>query len=210
MHLSLAPRMPLWGGYQHILWAHTFWTVGGALWGREPSALGIKHSGCRFRSRHAQVAWTTHLLLGLKMFTCKGGITVSHHPVNPKGNQPWIFIGRTDAEAKVPIHWPPDAKSWLVGKDPDAGKDWRQEEKGAAENEIVRWHHRLNGHEFEQTLGDSEGQGSLACCNPWGYEESDMAEQLNNIQCCEILWLKKMDNCFFFSLGCAAQHVRSY
>ena len=76
-------------------------------------------------------------------------------PVHPKGNQPWIFIGRTDAEAETPILWPPDVKSWLTGRDPDAGKDWRQEEKGTTEDEMIRWHHRLNGHEFEQTPGDS-------------------------------------------------------
>ena len=82
-------------------------------------------------------------------------------PVHPKGNQSWIFIGRTDAEAKIPILWPPDAKSWLIWKDPDAGKDWRWKEKGITEDEMVGWHHRLNGHEFEQTPGDNEGQGSL-------------------------------------------------
>ena len=90
-------------------------------------------------------------------------------PVNPKGNQPCIFIGRTDAEAEALILWPPDAKSQLIGKDPEAGKDWRQEEKGVTEDEMVGWHHRLNG--CEQTPGDSEGQGSLACCSPWGYKE---------------------------------------
>ena len=83
--------------------------------------------------------------------------------VNPKGNQLWIFIERTDAEAEAPILWPPDAKSQLIGKDPDAGKDWRQEEKGAIEDKMVRWHHRLNGHEVEQTQEDGEGQGSLVC-----------------------------------------------
>ena len=88
--------------------------------------------------------------------------------VNPKGNQPWIFIGRTDAEAEAPILWPPDAKSQLVGKDSDAEKGWRQEEKGMTENKLVGWHHWLNGHEFEQALGDGEGQGSLACCSPGG------------------------------------------
>ena len=88
-------------------------------------------------------------------------------PINPKGNKPWIFIGRTDAEAEAPILWPPDVKSRLIGKDPNAGKDWRQEEKGTAEDEMVGWHHRLNGHEFKQTLGNSEVQGSLACCSPW-------------------------------------------
>ena len=79
-------------------------------------------------------------------------------PVHPKGNQPWIYIGRTDAEAETPILWPPDVKSRLIRKDPDAGKDWRQEEKGTTEDEMVGWHHRLNGHEFEQAQGDSEGQ----------------------------------------------------
>ena len=84
-------------------------------------------------------------------------------PVNPKGNQSWIFIGRTDAEAETTVLWPPDVKNWLIGKDPDTGKDWRQEEKGMTEGETVGWHHWLNGHEFEHTQGDSEGQGSLAC-----------------------------------------------
>ena len=90
-------------------------------------------------------------------------------PVNPKANQPWIFIRRTDAEAEALILWPPDAKSQLFGKDPDAGKDGGQEEKGAPENKIVGWHYWLKGH----TLGDSEGQGNLACCRPWGCEELD-------------------------------------
>jgi len=94
-------------------------------------------------------------------------------PVTPEGNQPWIVIGRTDAEAS--ILRPPDAKSWLIGKDSDAGKDWGQEEKGTTENDMVGWHHWLNGHEFEQTLGDSEEQGSLACCSPRGHKESDVA-----------------------------------
>ena len=87
-------------------------------------------------------------------------------PVNPKGNQPWVFIGRTDAEAV--ILWSPDVKSQLIGKDPDVGKDWRQEEKGVTEDEMVGWHHWINGHEFEKTLGGSKGQESLACCSPWG------------------------------------------
>ena len=94
-------------------------------------------------------------------------------PVHPKGSQPWIFIRRTDAEAEVLILWPPNMKSWLIRKDPDAGNDWGQEKKGATENEMVGWHHWLNGHEFEQTLVDSEGQGSLACCGPWDCIESD-------------------------------------
>ena len=92
-------------------------------------------------------------------------------PVNPKGNQPWIFIGRTDAKAEALVLWPPDSKSQLFGKDSDAGKDWGQEEKGTAEDEMVEWHHWLKGDEFEQTLGHSEGQGGLACCSPWGLKD---------------------------------------
>ena len=98
-------------------------------------------------------------------------------PVNPKWNQPWIFTRRTGAEA--PIVWAPDVKGQLTGKDPDAGKDWGQEEKGTIEGEMVGWHHQLNGHEFEQTLRDGEGQASLSCCSPWGRKESDTTEQLN-------------------------------
>ena len=97
-------------------------------------------------------------------------------PVNPKGNQSWIFIGRTDAEAETPIRWPPAVKSWLIWKYPDAGKDWGQAEKGTTEDEMAGWH------EFEQTLRDSEGQGSLACCSPWGRKESDKTEWLKNKQ----------------------------
>ena len=99
-------------------------------------------------------------------------------PVNPKGNQSWIFIGRTNAEAEIPILWPSYVKNWLVGKDPDAGRDWRWEEKETPENEMVGWHHWLNGHEFEQALRVGDGQGSLACCDSWGCEELDMTEWL--------------------------------
>ena len=99
-------------------------------------------------------------------------------PVSHKGNQSWMFIGRTDAEAL--ILWPPDAKNCLIGKDPDAGKDWKQgDEKGTTEKEMVGWHHRLSGHELEQALGVGDGQRSLACCSPWGHKESDMTEWLN-------------------------------
>ena len=91
--------------------------------------------------------------------------------VNPKGNQPWIFIGRTDAEAEAPILWSPDVKNWLIWKDPDAGKDWGQEEKGVTEDDMVGWHHQLERHEFEQTQEDGEVQGSLACCSSWGHKE---------------------------------------
>ena len=100
-------------------------------------------------------------------------------PVHPKGNQSWIFIGRTDAEAEAPILWPPDAKNWLIGKDPDAGKNRRWEEKGMTEDELSGWHHWLNGHEFEQVLGVGDEQGSLSCCGPWSCKESDTIEQLN-------------------------------
>ena len=94
-------------------------------------------------------------------------------PVNPKGNQLWIFTGRTDTEAETPIFWPPDVKSGLTGKDPDGGEDRGQEEKGTTDDEMVGWHHWHNGHEFEQTLDDSEGQESLACCSSWGRKGSD-------------------------------------
>ena len=99
-------------------------------------------------------------------------------PVNPKGNQPWILIGRTYAVA--PILWPPDAKNQLFGKDSDARKDWGQEEDGVTEEKMIGWHHWLNGHEFEQTPGDSEGQGSLACCRLQGRQESDTTLQVNS------------------------------
>ena len=99
-------------------------------------------------------------------------------PVHPKGDQPWIFIGKTDAEAETPILWPPDTKNWVIWKDPDAGQDWRRE-KGTTEDERVGWHHRLHGHEFEWTLGVGDGQGGLACCSPWGRQESDTTERLN-------------------------------
>ena len=95
-------------------------------------------------------------------------------PVNPKGNQPRIIIGRTDAEAEALVLWPSDMNNLVIGKEPDAGKDWGQEERGATEDEMVGWHHWLGGHEFEQTLGDSEGQESLLWFSPWGHKESDM------------------------------------
>ena len=100
-------------------------------------------------------------------------------PVHPKGDQSWVFIGRTDVEAETPILWPPDVKSWLIGKDPDAGKDWRQEAQGMTEDEMVGWHHRLNGHGFGWTPGVGDGQGGLACCGSWGHKESDTTERLN-------------------------------
>ena len=99
-------------------------------------------------------------------------------PVHPK-DQSWVFTGRTDVEAETPILWPPDVKSWFIGKDPDAGKDWGQKEKGMTENEMVGWHHRLNAHGFGWTPGVGDGQGGLACCRPWGRKESNTTERLN-------------------------------
>ena len=103
-------------------------------------------------------------------------------PINHKGNQSWIFTGRTEAEPESPILWPPDVKNWLTGKDSHAGKDRGQEEKGVTQDEMVGWHHRLNGHELERTPADSEGQGSLVCCSPWGRKELNTTEWLKNTQ----------------------------
>ena len=117
-------------------------------------------------------------------------------PVYLKGNQSWIFIGRTDAEAKAPILWPFDVKNWHIGKDPDAGKDWRQEEKGTTEDELVGWHHRLDGHEYEQTPGDAEGQESLECCSPCGRKE------LNTLH----VWLKWLISSKLFNYAASLRH----
>ena len=100
-------------------------------------------------------------------------------PVHPKGDQSWVFTGRTDVEAETPVLWQPHAESWLIGKDPDVGRDWGQEEKGMTEDEMVGWHHRLNGHGFGWTPGVGDEQGGLVCCSSWGCKESDMTEQLN-------------------------------
>ena len=118
-------------------------------------------------------------------------------PVNPKENQPWIFIGRTDAKAEALILWPPDVKNWLIEKAPDAGQDWGQEKKGVAEDEMAGWHHWLNRHESEQTLGDSEGQGSLACWCSWGLKELGTTEQL--------VWAW----CLFMSTWCERTRIYS-
>ena len=99
-------------------------------------------------------------------------------PVHPKGNHSWVFIGRNDAKAETPVLWPPHSKSWLIGKDSDAGRDWGQEEKGMTEDEMARWHHGLYGRESEWTLGVGDGQGSLVCCDSWGCKESDTTERL--------------------------------
>ena len=133
-------------------------------------------------------------------------------PVHSEGDQSWVFIGRSDAEAETPMLWAPDAKSWLLGKDPDAGKDWGQEEKGTTEDEMVGWHHRLNRHRFGWTPGVDDGQRGLVCCSSWGRKESDTTEQLNwtELPCCrqilyhlsywESLGLYSNVTCFIFSL----------
>ena len=112
-------------------------------------------------------------------------------PVHPKGDQ-LVFTGRTDAEAETPVLWPPDGKNWLIWKDPDSGKDWRLEEKGTIEDEMVGWHHQLDGHGFEWTLGVGDGQGGLACCSPWGCKELDVTEWLNWTELTSnVVWLGK-------------------
>ena len=100
-------------------------------------------------------------------------------PVHPKGDQSWVFIGRTNVEAETPILWPPDEKSWLIWKDPDAGKNWGQEEKGTTDDEMLGWHHQLNWHEFGWSPGVGDGQGGLECCSSRGHKESDTTEWLN-------------------------------
>ena len=111
-------------------------------------------------------------------------------PVQRKGDKSWVFIGRTDAKAETPIVWPPDAKSWLIWKDPDAGKDWRQEEKGTTEDETVGWHHWLYGHGFGWTPGVGDGQGGLVCCGSWGCRvRHDWAIELNWNK---VLWLPQL------------------
>ena len=109
-------------------------------------------------------------------------------PVHPKGDQSWVFTGRTDVEAETPILWPPDAKSWLIWKDTDAGKDWKQEEKGTTEDEMVGWHHWLNGHGFGWTLSVGDGKGGLVCCGSWSHKKSDITERLNCTEYWEGHW----------------------
>ena len=121
--------------------------------------------------------WTKKKAKCQRMFlkTLESPLDCTIKPVHPKGDQPWIFIGRTDAEA--PILWPPDAKSWLIGRDRDSGKDWGQQEKSVTEDEMVGWHHWLSGQEFEHSPGVDEGQGSLPYCSPWGHKESDLGTE---------------------------------
>ena len=135
-------------------------------------------------------------------------------PIHPKGDQFWMFIGGTDVEAESPVLWPPGAKSWLIWKDSDAGRDWGQEEKGTTEDEMAGWHHQLGGHEFEWTPGVGDEQGGLVCCDSWGHKESDTTEWLNWTEACNysrfafvlshimthLLALRKFPNCIFMPL----------
>ena len=119
-------------------------------------------------------------------------------PVHPKGDQSWIFIGRTEFETEAPKLWLLDVKNCLIGKDTGAGKNWRQEEKGTIERDMVRQHHRLYGHELEQAQGVGDGQGSLACCSPWGHKESDTTKQLNWTDCW--MWDIQVPYCFYIAV----------
>ena len=134
----------------------------------------------------------------LMLFNCSVGenswspLDCKIKPVNSKGNQSWIFIERTGAETEAPVLWPPDVKTWLTGKDPDAGKDWGRREKGMTEDEMVGWHHQLSRHGFEQTAGAGDGQGGLVRCSPWGLREShtlsDWTELIYYIKLCAGHW----------------------
>jgi len=141
----------------------------------DPTESLLKADGGKFLYLCYSTAFSLH--------TSSSLIFLFEIPLWTKEDQSWVFIGRIDAKAETPILWPPHVKSWLIGKDPDAGKDWRREEKGTSEDEMVGWHHRLDGHEFEQTLGVGDGQESLACCSPWGHKELDTTEQLNWFFC---------------------------
>ena len=140
-------------------------------------------SYCKDRSDHVQ---TPYIADQIKItFTCNiwrpNFVKLLHvtFAFAHEGDQPWDFFGRNDAKAETPVLWPPHAKSWFIGKDSDAGRDWGQEEKGTTEDEMAGWHHHLDGHEFEWIPGVGDGQGGLACCDSWGHKESDTTELLN-------------------------------
>ena len=125
-------------------------------------------------------SWTVKKLSTWELILLNCGVGEdSWESLGLQGDQSWVFFGRNDAKTEAPVLWPPHSKSWLIGKDFDAGKDWGQEGKGTTEDEMAGWHHRLDGHEFEWTPGDGDGQGGLACCNSWGRKESDTTERLN-------------------------------
>ena len=128
-----------------------------------------------------------------------GSARRSNHSIKPKGNQSWIFIEGTEAEAETPICWPPDAKNWLIGKDPHAGRGWRQEEKGTTDDEMVGWHHWLNGHEFEYTPGVGDGQGGLAYCSPWVSKSQTWLSDWTELNCFNDCLLFLCVYCDFFT-----------
>ena len=166
---------------------------------------GLSHQSYGFSSSHVQMVeldykkncmlknwcfWTVVLEKTLQSpFNCK-----VIQPVHSNGYQSWVFIGRTDVEAETPILWPPHAKSWLIGKDTDAGRDWGQEEKGMRDDEMAGWHYRLEAHEFGWTPGVGGGQGGLACCGSWGRKESDTTERLNWTELTRALLLLAMQH----------------
>ena len=190
--MPIVPRQHKNKGEKTLKWsAHLAWWIGLSYW----------WNMCVFNHRKLTGS-TWHLYLkSRERVRCKLGLGLlrvpwtARRPVHPKGNQSWIFIGRTDVEAETPILGPPDAKSWPIWKDPDAGKDWGQEEKEMTEDEMVGWHHWLNGHGFGWTPGVGDGQGGLVCCGSWGCKESDMTEQLNwaelNWRCKLVAWTVK-------------------
>ena len=149
---------------------------------------GLLLRNCRVRHKWVtELSWTEPRNWCLQIVvlekTLESSLESKVMPVNSKGNQTWVFIGRTDADIEAPILWPPDVKRWLIGKDPDFKKDWRQEEKGVTKYEVIGWHQWLNGHEFEQTPGHSQREGCLMCCSPWSHKESDTTEWLNSNKC---------------------------
>ena len=169
-------------------------------WMEEPGELqsmGLQRVGCNDWVNNTYVSridafelWCWRRLLRVPL-DCK-----EIHPVHSKGDRPWVLFGRNDAKAETPVLWPPHAKSWLIGKDSDAGRDWGQKEKGTTEDEMAGWHHRLDGREFEWTPGVGDGQGGLACCDSWDRKESDTTEQLNwtelawNVPLVSLIFLK--------------------
>ena len=165
--------------YLFCLFFCVFYIFPTSFWRQWAAFLGAWYPLPAFRSCFVEFTQRLSVLL-MNLW----GRKCSPHPIPPpsSGNQSWTFIGRTYAEAEAPTLWPPDVKNWLSGKDPDAGKKWRQKEKGMTKDELVGWRHQLHGHKFEWALGVGDGQGSLACCSPWGHKELDMTEWLNWIE----------------------------
>ena len=164
---------PWWGGiliYHSV--SHEFLHLTEQLWEFTTDTAHLIQSVLFAVSKVGQIQ-------EISIFVSEWHIRGNHSTCHLYGDQSWVFIGRTDFEAETQILWPPDAKNWLIWKDPDAGKDWGQEEKGTTEDEMVGWHHQLNGHRFGYTLGVGDGQGGLACCGSWGHKESDTTVWLN-------------------------------